>query len=296
MSRFQKALLPFLLAALLAARPAGAEVTLHLYGYAGEPVDAVIDWGTEAGNAGCQRIVKGSGQSVTCGLTEPGVPVRISGTVPQFGPGALGTTGNTVSRVRSWGNVGLRSLDGAFRGNTRLTEVPVTVPGTVVNLNRTFQNATAFSQNLSGWGMAIKNVETMTDLFDGALAQATNLSQWCMRNFAEEPVGLMGRGAGRYASMRNAESKHPRYGECGISLPADLPGAAEMTIPFSFNLKSGLQVWSNAPAQTSVSLVTFEVVSGALPPGLTLNPLSGVISGTPTTAGEYAFKIRVHQN
>jgi hypothetical protein len=35
------------------------------------------------------------------------------------------------------------------------------------------------------------------------------------------------------------------------------------------------------------------VVSGSLPPGITLNPSTGVISGTPTTIGSYSFKIKV---
>lgn len=36
---------------------------------------------------------------------------------------------------------------------------------------------------------------------------------------------------------------------------------------------------------------TFAVTAGALPPGLILNPTSGIISGTPTTAGQFDFTI-----
>jgi hypothetical protein len=39
--------------------------------------------------------------------------------------------------------------------------------------------------------------------------------------------------------------------------------------------------------------VTWTVASGALPAGMTLNSTNGVVSGTPTTAGEYTFKIQV---
>src|SRR4029077_313814 len=38
---------------------------------------------------------------------------------------------------------------------------------------------------------------------------------------------------------------------------------------------------------------TWSVVSGALPPGLTLGASSGTISGTPTATGTYAFTARV---
>ena len=37
---------------------------------------------------------------------------------------------------------------------------------------------------------------------------------------------------------------------------------------------------------------TYSVISGSLPPGLTLSS-SGVISGTPTTAGNYTFTAKV---
>ncbi len=38
---------------------------------------------------------------------------------------------------------------------------------------------------------------------------------------------------------------------------------------------------------------TFSIVGGSLPPGLTLDPTTGVISGTPTTAGTYAYTVKV---
>lgn len=38
---------------------------------------------------------------------------------------------------------------------------------------------------------------------------------------------------------------------------------------------------------------SFAVTGGALPPGLLLNPLTGVLSGTPTTSGPFSFRITV---
>lgn len=39
----------------------------------------------------------------------------------------------------------------------------------------------------------------------------------------------------------------------------------------------------------------WSVTSGSMPPGLSLNPLTGVISGTPTTAGTYTFTIGLRE-
>ena len=64
----------------------------------------------------------------------------------------------------------------------------------------------------------------------------------------------------------------------------------------SFLGQAGPGVWTpNAPLQTSDSAATFEILSGSLPPGLTMNTSTGVITGTPaniTVSSNYVFTVR----
>lgn len=59
------------------------------------------------------------------------------------------------------------------------------------------------------------------------------------------------------------------------------PSNATVGTPFSYTFTA-----SGSPAPT------FTVTSGALPPGLTLQSLTGILSGTPTKSGTYNFQIQ----
>jgi large repetitive protein len=73
--------------------------------------------------------------------------------------------------------------------------------------------------------------------------------------------------------------------QAGINLQQNAlnPKGAFLGAPYSFQLTT-----DNPAAATSWS-----VISGALPPGITLNSSNGLLSGTPTAAGDYTFKIKV---
>jgi hypothetical protein len=66
----------------------------------------------------------------------------------------------------------------------------------------------------------------------------------------------------------------------GPAITSGKPSAANAGTPYSFKVTA-----SGSPSPT------FSIGSGTLPPGLTLNPTTGVISGTPTTPGAVTFTV-----
>ena len=57
--------------------------------------------------------------------------------------------------------------------------------------------------------------------------------------------------------------------------------------------KVGVAYSSALVASGGTAPYTFSIIVGSLPPGLTLNPLTGAISGTPTTAGTFNYTAKV---
>jgi hypothetical protein len=66
-----------------------------------------------------------------------------------------------------------------------------------------------------------------------------------------------------------------------MASPAAVTGTVGQTVSMQFTATGGTPPY------------TYSFVQGTLPPGLTLNPSSGLISGTPTTPGTYGFAIQV---
>jgi len=307
--------------AVLAAPAASAQtvITLPLFG----TVDAVIDWGAAGANETCTRAVTAPGE-VTCNYpVEDGAgpfQVRVSGTVTQFGNGDAGySNADKIIRVNRFGNIGLNSLSGAFRGAERLIEVAPDFPETVTDISYMFKDAVALNDDaVSNWGMRTRNVTNMSGTFENAVQFGQPLDGWCMRARATPPAAframtktalqiqeiqnrLRSRG-GAFSSitlpstMNLDEAKEPKWGQCGVTIDATPPAAAESGQPYTLDFRGRAQLWSNAPQEADVNSLTFEIASGTIPPGMELNASTGVLSGTPTTPGTYDFTVRAVQN
>jgi hypothetical protein len=81
-----------------------------------------------------------------------------------------------------------------------------------------------------------------------------------------------------------------------ISVVVSGAGAVSINGPSSVEAAQGAQFSLQLAASGGTSPYAWSVASGLLPTGITLNPASGAISGTPTVAGASAFTVQVRDS
>jgi len=169
---------------LLAVNPPDNNITLPLSG----PLDVAIDMGY-----GTWQYYDTDGQvtyNMPVGQQSTGYTVKIVGNLPHLN-NALSFTrdafGNVESqsykltRIKSFGDVGLKSLDSFARGALALREAPSYLPSTVTSLYSTFQFILASSlPNISQWDTS--RITDMSYCFNTSFNFNQDLSNWNVSN------------------------------------------------------------------------------------------------------------------
>ncbi|HEY7906249.1 MAG TPA: BspA family leucine-rich repeat surface protein, partial [Wenzhouxiangella sp.] len=166
-------------------------------------VDVRIDWGD-----GNEDSITTAGFAEHTYAAEGSYTVSIYGQLTHFGrrgPTSL-TFPNSekLTAVTSFGNLGIRSLTGAFKDATNLTAVPSALPDSVIRLRSTFEGATSFNGDLSGWD--VSQVIDLTSLFFGATAFNQPIGGWNVSNVRS-----------LYRTFANAESFNQPLNDWDVS-------------------------------------------------------------------------------
>jgi len=100
--------------------------------------------------------------------------------------------------------------------------------------------------------------------------------------------------AGTYAfNLRVTDSDNPA-GTFIKSYTLEIIPPPAITSPPTFPTATSGEIYQRALAATGAKQpYTWTIISGSLPPGLALNPATGVISGIPSTAGSFAFTAKL---
>jgi parallel beta-helix repeat protein len=155
----------------------GLGIEIPLFGSA---TDCLIDWGD-----GSSETATGAG-NVTHTYSKDGTyRVTISGFVFSFGyqnaSPASSDTSDKLTRVISFGQLGIISFHGAFRDSANLLTVPEKAfPTSVLNIGYMFRGCTLFNSDIGAWDVryvtGFGNVFQGCDTLDGA-----NIGNWSVR-------------------------------------------------------------------------------------------------------------------
>jgi trimeric autotransporter adhesin len=148
------------------------EIALPLY----DSVDVVVDWGD-----GDSSVVKTEGVLKHTYATGGIKIVNVSGKLTRFGYAGSYTSKaeymNKLTKVTSFGDLGLKTLYCTFLHATNLSEVPSVLPNTVWSLSYAFsKSGQEIIKNLNLWD--VSQVRDMTGVFASAKQFNHDISSW----------------------------------------------------------------------------------------------------------------------
>jgi hypothetical protein len=96
------------------------------------------------------------------------------------------------------------------------------------------------------------------------------------------------------AQMTTTAGNLDTFNSDGLAQPGCTNGPAPLAIVCASGTGQVNVAYSSfVAASGGFAPYTFSIIGGALPPGLSLNPTTGAITGTPTTAGTYNYTVEV---
>ena len=148
----------------------GTTITLPLYG----TVNVTVDWG-DSGPTNAYTTTGDKEHTFSSGGT---YTVTITNSLTQFGNNYTSyANSDKLTKVTSFGDLGLTSICGAFINTTNLEQVPTTLPAAITNLNYSFYNTgKATITGLDSWD--VSNVTSMISMFLNASAFNQNIGSW----------------------------------------------------------------------------------------------------------------------
>lgn len=207
--------------------------------------EAVIDWG----DGSDAETVSDTGGSTYIGHTYAAAgtyTIKISGSMTMYGRGSLADIGSQtyLTRVDSFGTLGITSFMRAFYRCTGLMSVPKTIPDSVTDMSSMFNScitANNINFDISKWD--VSNVTYMQYMFQGCRGAAfnPNVSNWDVSN-VENMYGMFNgcRGAAFNPDIKSWTLK------AGVTTTAMFTGSK--TQPTTW-LDELLIAWAANPAQ-----------------------------------------------
>ncbi|MDC3250174.1 BspA family leucine-rich repeat surface protein [bacterium] len=148
-------------------------ISLELF----DSVNVIVDWGD-----GSDTLVTDPG-TLTHVYLEDGIKeVEITGTLGHFGFQSCDSYRDSLFnkdkllKVKSFGDLGLTSLKCAFAGASKLTQVPDSLPVSVINLDYLFFKDSSFNYDISAWN--VSSVTSMNSVFNRATSFNQDVSSW----------------------------------------------------------------------------------------------------------------------
>jgi len=142
----------------------GTTVTIPLAG----TVNVVVDWGDSTSDT-----YTTSGNKTHTYAAEGEYTVEISGSLTGFG---ANVSRPNLTKCLSFGDLGLTSLQNAFRACANCIEVSTVLPTGVTNTAFMFTAASSFNYDIGDWD--VSNVTNMSSMFNSASSFNQNIGGW----------------------------------------------------------------------------------------------------------------------